>query len=64
MHSIKAFIITILSITIISCGNSTSPKSSLSITTDAKNNVATLGETVTLSIKNPEQVEISEISYT
>ncbi|MFT4683925.1 MAG: glutamine cyclotransferase [Glaciecola sp.] len=64
MHSIKAFIITILSITIISCGNSNSQKSKLSITTDAKNNVARLGETVKLSIKNPKQIEISEVSYT
>jgi glutamine cyclotransferase len=64
MHSIKAFIITILSITIISCGNSTSPKSSLSITTDAKNNVASLGETVKLTIKNPKGVEISSVNYT
>ena len=64
MHSIKAFIITLLSVTIISCGNSNSQKTNLSITTDAKNNVATLGETVKLSIKNPKGVEISSVSYT
>lgn len=63
MNLIKAFIITILSVTIISCGNSNSQKSNLSITTDAKNNVATLGETVKLSIKNPKGVDISSINY-
>ena len=64
MHSIKTFIITILSATVISCGNSNSQKSNLSITTNAKNNVATLGETIKLSINNPKQIEISGISYT
>ena len=64
MNLIKAFIITILSATIISCGNSTPQKSSLSITTDAKNNIASLGETVKLSIKNPKGVDISSIIYT
>jgi glutamine cyclotransferase len=64
MHSIKTFIITILSATVISCGNSNSQKLNLSITTNAKNNVATLGETIKLSINNPKQIEISGISYT
>ncbi|MFT5847644.1 MAG: glutamine cyclotransferase [Psychroserpens sp.] len=64
MHSIKAFIITILSVTIISCGNSTPQKTSLSISTDAKSNVTTLGKTVNLSIKNPKGIEISAVSYT
>ena len=63
MNLIKAFTITILSATIISCGNSNSQKSNLSISTDAKNNVVTLGETVKLSIKNPDQIEISDVSY-
>ncbi|MDG5491758.1 glutaminyl-peptide cyclotransferase [Psychroserpens sp. SPM9] len=63
MQAIKTFIITILSITIISCGNSGTQKTSLSITTDAKNNVVKLGETIKLSIKNPKGLDISAIHY-
>ncbi|WP_047546842.1 glutaminyl-peptide cyclotransferase [Psychroserpens sp. Hel_I_66] len=63
MQSIKVFIITILSTIIISCGNSNTQKSNLSITTNAKNNVVSLGETVKLSIKNPNGVEISSVDY-
>ncbi|MEH6536206.1 MAG: glutaminyl-peptide cyclotransferase [Psychroserpens sp.] len=63
MHTIKAFIITLLSITIISCGNSGTQKTNLSIATDAKNNVITIGETVKLSVHNPKGLEISSINY-
>ena len=35
-----------------------------SITTDAKNNAVTLGETINFSIKNPKGLEISEVTYT
>ncbi|MCD2259217.1 glutaminyl-peptide cyclotransferase [Psychroserpens luteolus] len=64
MRSIKAFIITVLSVILISCGNSGTQKTSLSIVTDAKKNVAKLGETVKLSIKNPKDLEISSVNYT
>ncbi|WP_298903890.1 glutaminyl-peptide cyclotransferase [uncultured Psychroserpens sp.] len=63
MRPIKAFIITILSITIFSCGNSGTQKTKLSIETGAKNNVVKLGETVNLSIKNPKGLEISSVNY-
>lgn len=63
MYSIKTFIITLLSVTIISCGNSGTQKTNLSIATDAKNNVVTLGETIKLSVKNPKGIEISSINY-
>jgi len=63
MQSIKTFIITILSVTIISCGNSGTQKTNLSIATDAKKNVITLGETINLSVNNPKNLEISSISY-
>nr|WP_321236481.1 glutaminyl-peptide cyclotransferase [uncultured Psychroserpens sp.] len=63
MRSIKAFIITLLSITIISCGNSGKQKRNLSITTNAKNNVFKLGETAQLSINNPKGLEIASITY-
>ncbi|OUS00753.1 glutamine cyclotransferase [Flavobacteriales bacterium 33_180_T64] len=63
MHSIKTFIITLLSITIISCGNSGTQKTNLSIATNAKNNVVTLGETLKLSVNNPKGLNISSIKY-
>ncbi|WP_299277832.1 glutaminyl-peptide cyclotransferase [uncultured Psychroserpens sp.] len=63
MRSIKTFIITVLSITIFSCGNSGTQKTKLSIETGAKNNVVKLGETVNLSIKNPKGLEISSVNY-
>lgn len=64
MHSIKAFIITILSIVMISCGNSGTQKTKLSIATNGKKNVFTLGETAELSVNNPKGLEISAITYT
>ena len=63
MRSIKAFIITILSIILVSCGNSGTQKTKLSIETNAKNNVVKLGETINLSIKNPKGLEISSVNY-
>jgi len=64
MHSIKAFIITILSIVMISCGNSGTQKTKLSIATNGKKNVFTLGETAQLSVNNPKGLEISAVTYT
>lgn len=63
MRSIKAFIITLLSVTMISCGNSGNQKTNLSLTTSAKKNIITLGETLTLSVNNPKGLEISSIKY-
>ncbi|SDS52046.1 Glutamine cyclotransferase [Formosa sp. Hel1_31_208] len=63
MSPIKAFIITILSVAIISCGNTETQKSNLSISTTAKNNVASLGQTIKLSLNNPKGLEISSIQY-
>jgi glutamine cyclotransferase len=63
MHSIKALIITLLSITIISCGNSGNQKTNLSLATNAEKNIVTLGETMTLSVNNPKGLEISSIDY-
>ena len=63
MQSIKTIIITILSITILSCGNSVSQKTNLSIATNAEKNIITLGETLSLSINNPKDLDISSIEF-
>jgi glutamine cyclotransferase len=63
MHSIKAFIITLLSITVISCGDSGKQKTNLSLSTNAENNIFTLGETAELSVNNPKALDITSITY-
>lgn len=64
MHLFKAFTIIILAFTIVSCGNSENQKTSLSITTNNDKNVFTIGETVALSLNNPEGLDIKSTSYT
>ncbi|MBA6151174.1 glutaminyl-peptide cyclotransferase [Gelidibacter maritimus] len=64
MSSTKLFIITVLSLFFLTCGdNPNGKKSNFSISTDAKNNTTTLGETVKLSVENPKNKSISNISY-
>lgn len=64
MSSTKLFIITILSLFLWSCGDTPNgKKSSFVITTDAKNNTIALGETVKLSLENPKNKAIGNISY-
>lgn len=64
MSSTKLFIITVLSLIIFTCGDTTNgKKSSFTIKTDAKNNTIALGETLKLSIENPKNKTISNISY-
>lgn len=64
MPLIKLFIITLLSLSLGSCGNnSNSKKSNFSISTDAKNNTIALGETIKLSIDNPKNKTIHSITY-
>jgi glutamine cyclotransferase len=64
MSSTKLFIITVLSLIIFSCGDTPNgKKSSFTIKTDAKNNTVALGETLKLSIENPKNKTISNISY-
>lgn len=63
MHPIKAFIIILLSTIISSCGNSAPSKSNLSITTNTKNNIVRLGDSITLSIKNSKNIDITSVTY-
>lgn len=63
MHLYKAFTIIILSISIISCGNSGNQKTNFTIATNNDKNVFSLGETVKLTINNPKGLAISSISY-
>jgi glutamine cyclotransferase len=63
MHPIKAFKIILLSTIISSCGNSAPPKSKLSITTNTKNNIVRLGDSITLSIKNSKNIDITSVTY-
>ena len=64
MSSTKLFIITVLSLSLWTCGdNPNGKKTSFSITTDAKNNTIALGETLKLSIENPKNKTISGIVY-
>jgi len=63
MSPFKSFILIILSLLLVNCGNSESKINNLSIRTSAKNNVVKLGETLSLSINNPDNVEISSINY-
>lgn len=63
MSSFKSFILIVLSLLLINCGDSESKKNNFSIGTNAKDNVVKLGETLTLSINNPNNVDISSINY-
>jgi glutamine cyclotransferase len=63
MSIYKSFILITLSLLLINCGNSESKTNKLSISTNTPDNVAKLGETITLSINNPNKIEVSSISY-
>lgn len=64
MSSIKLFTITALAFILWSCGNhKDSKKNNFSIETNAKNNTILLGETLKLSIKNPNNIVINAITY-
>lgn len=63
MSYIKFFIITALSLFLWTCGGADSNKNNFSITTNAKKNTIQLGETLTLSLKNPKNLTISSVSY-
>ena len=60
MSRFKYFSIIVLSLFLVNCG-SNMPK--LSVKTNAKNNTAKLGETVKLSLQNPDGISISSIEY-
>jgi glutamine cyclotransferase len=47
----------------INCGNSENKTNKFSISTNTKDNVITLGETIRLSINNPNNIEISSVNY-
>lgn len=64
MSSTKLFIITVLSLFLWTCGDHPNgKKSSLTISTDAKNNTIALGETVKFSIDNPKNKNIEAVTY-
>lgn len=64
MSSTKLFIITVLSLSLWTCGdNPNGKKSNFTVTTDAKNNTIALGETIKLSIANPKNKTINNITY-
>ena len=63
MHRFNTFLITILSVILISCGGSSPQKSQLSIKTNAEKNVVTLGDQIKLDLNNPRNLEISKVSY-
>lgn len=60
MYKFKYFIVTVLALFIVSCA---SEKPQLTVKTSAKNNTAKLGESVKLSLYNPDGVSIKSISY-
>jgi len=65
MRTLKGLTIIFLAIFITSCGsNSGQKQSDFSITANTKNNAITLGETLSLSIKNPKNRTIESVSYT
>jgi len=64
MSVFKYFILIVLSLLLINCGDSEPKKNNVSISTNAKDNVVKLGETIKLSVNNPNNVKISSISYT
>ncbi|MBO6632872.1 MAG: glutaminyl-peptide cyclotransferase, partial [Psychroserpens sp.] len=45
------------------CGNSSSQKSQLTISTSAEKNVATLGDQINLKLNNPRNLEITKVDY-
>ena len=63
MSAFKSFILIALSLLLINCGDSESKKNNISIRTNTNDNVVKLGETITFSIHNPDNVDISSISY-
>ena len=60
MSRFKYFSIIVLSLFLVNCGSNI-PK--LSVKTNAKNNTVKLGETVKLSLQNPDGISISSIEY-
>lgn len=60
MSRFKYFIVIVLALFIVSCA---SEKPQLSVKTSAKNNTAKLGESVKLSLNNPDGVTVKSISY-
>lgn len=60
MFQFKYFGFIVLALFLISCGSNT-PQ--LSVKTTAKNNTAKLGETVKLSLNNPDGISITSIQY-
>lgn len=63
-NSFKLLSITLLALSLFTCGSSTETKKhNFSLQTNAKNNVITLGETLNLSIKNPKNETITAVSY-
>ncbi|MBO6606756.1 glutaminyl-peptide cyclotransferase [Psychroserpens sp.] len=63
MRLFNAFLITVLSLTFYACGNSSSQKSQLTISTSAEKNVATLGDQINLKLNNPRNLEITKVDY-
>ncbi len=63
MSVFKSFILISLSLLLLNCGNSENKINNLSIQTNVKDHVIKLGETLTLSINNPDNIEISSVDY-
>ncbi len=63
MNSIKAFILISLCTILVNCGNSNRKKSKLSINTNATNKTLTIDDTLSLSLNNPEQLNLTSVSY-
>ena len=63
MSFAKLFTITALSIFLWTCGDSDPKKNNFSIATDAEKNTIELGKTLKLSINNPNNLEITSVSY-
>ena len=64
MSTFKYFSIILLSVFLVNCGGNPSVNSSgLTVKTSAKNNKATIGETVKLSLNNPNGVSVSSLQY-
>ena len=63
MRPFNSFLITVVSVILMSCGNTSSQKSQLSISTNVEKNVAVVGDQITLDIKNPRNLEISKVTY-
>ncbi|MBR9845872.1 MAG: glutaminyl-peptide cyclotransferase [Algicola sp.] len=63
MSLFKSFILIALSLLIVNCGNSDDKKNNFSIRTSAKDNVVKLGETIKLSVNNPNNIDINAVTY-